>query len=223
MSIIASFDGVQVEYSTVPKIKLAYIHHRPRVSGLNYSPDTAPMQDRGTGQQKGRTIPIRRNWWEYLQKINSPKGYEYTRSVGLMWVNIDYDRNTPYSTARAESIHCGGNFLEWDIETDTHVRVVSYPNGMDTSALNPQVDNWHNKPHRFWKACSIDLSGHVIKVANGLDVYFPLICNVPEFGLPAELWMRKDMITTFPPAEYTFRDGDVYLRNELFYRTGVIK
>ena len=203
------------------EINLAYIKHYPRDfgHGFDFYPDTITMQDKPSGTLKGRTIPIKKNWWEYLQRINNDKGYNYTRSVGMMWVNIPYDQATPYSTARAESIHCGGNFLEWDIETDTHVRVVSYPNDMDTSTLNPAVDNWHNKPHRFWKACAINLAGDVIKVGSGLDVYFPTICNVPEFGLPAELWMRKDKLVMFPKNRYSFKGGEAYLDGKLFYST----
>ena len=209
--MLASFDGVQVRYDPVHKMNLAYIHHRPRGDG--FFPDTCTAQDVGQGDLKGNTIPIYSNWWKYIEKINTAAAYNYARSIGLMWINILYDKETPYSTARAESVLCGGNFISWDLETDTHVRVLSYPANMNTDTL---TDDWHNKPYLFWKACAVNGDGRVIKVGNALDVYIPIIRNT-------ELWIRKSKVTIFQKDYYTFSDGDAYLNGKLFYPTGAVK
>jgi hypothetical protein len=215
-----------VDIPTV-KIKLAYIKHQPERSGFNirFYPDTCIMQDEGRGKLKGRTIPIHENWWRYIEKINDERGYKYARSIGAMWINIGYDIDTPYSMAKAESIHCGGNFIEWDLETRTHVRVVSYPNDFDASILDPLVDNWMNKPHRFWKVVTINLDGKLLNPTvrgAGADVYIPIICNVRQFGKEPGLWIEKDKLQIFAEDFYTFNNGDVYLNGNLFFPTGTL-
>ncbi|MBU2051293.1 MAG: hypothetical protein KKH61_20290, partial [Gammaproteobacteria bacterium] len=70
-------------YSTPspPPYKFAIVKHRPRDNeagfGIQFSPDTVPMQDQAQGTGKGDTIPILDPWWEYMQKINTPDGYSY--------------------------------------------------------------------------------------------------------------------------------------------------
>jgi hypothetical protein len=209
------------------RMKLAFIKHQPNRSGfdIQYYPDTCVMQDEGKGDLKGRTIPIRENWWRYIEKINDLAGYRYARSIGAMWINIPYDNEIPYSTGRAESIDCGGNFIEWDVETGTHVRRVDYPNNMNTSVLNPLVDNWKVSPHRFWKAVAIDKEGkkiNPVSMGKGADVYIPRICNESQFGKPAGTWIRKDKLIFLPEDEYTFQNGSVWKDGALFYPTGTI-
>lgn len=226
MSLIATFPQGKAEYRKAERLKLAYVKHnfaRVGFPQIKYFPDVIPMNDTPNTTQKGRTIPIAGNWWRYIEKINSEAGYKYTRSIGAMWINIEYNNEIPYSTGRAEPVHCGGNFLSYDLETNTHVRVIAWDNGMDTSHLDPAIHNWKNMPHMFWKACAVERDGtKVINVSAG-DVYFPLICNVPQFGLPAEMWMRKSNLDLLGEREYTFKDGDVYLNGLLFRLTGVVR
>jgi hypothetical protein len=222
---------MQIEVSIHPKIqaqrlKLAYVKHnfeRYGFPNLTYFPDVIPMMDEPNTELKGRNIHCAENWWRYIEKINTASAYTWTRSIGKMWINAGYDNSIPYSTARPESVHCGGNFVAYDLETNTHVRLISFPPDADTSQLDPAVDNWMNKPYLFWKACAVERFGtRVINVANGLDVYFPLICNRPQLGKPAELWMRKQDLVLFGENEYTFRDGNVYVGGQLFHATGAI-
>lgn len=209
------------------KLKLAYIKHQPLRIGfpLEFYPDTCTMQDRGQGTIKGRTIPIRARWWRYIERINNPLGYEYARSIDAMWINIHYDNEIPYSTGRAESIDCGGNFIEWDIETPTHVRRVDYPNNFDADTLDPRYDNWFFKPHRFWKACAVNADGRVINVhrkGQPVDVYIPRIRNEPLNGLEG-CWIEKKKLVFLPEDYYTFRGGSVYKDGQLFFETTVVK
>lgn len=161
---------------------------------MTFYPDTIPMQDRPRGAGKGDTIPILNPWWEYMKKINTPEGYIYNRSIGCMWINIWYDQETDTPTPKAESIHCGGNFVAYEEETSTHVKLISYDYRMKTDGLNPEFDNWRMKPYLFWKAAAIDISGKMIMpVVSGeaRDVYFPLIRKT-------ELWMNKNDLEIFP-------------------------
>ncbi len=209
--------------------KLAYIKHDFSDRGgsfpnMDFFPDVITMNDRPNTQQKGRPIPARSNFWRYMEKTNDALGYKYARSIAKMWINIDYDIDTPYSTARAESIYCGGNFVSYDLETTTHIRLIAFPNNFDTSLLIPTIHNWRNMPYMFWKACSVEREGtKVQKVGEGLDVYIPFICNEAQFGLPAELWMEKRKVELLGLNQWSFKDGDVYLGGELFKATGVVK
>lgn len=225
MNLSVSYPNAKVEYKQ-KKIKLAYIKHNFERYGfpeLNYFPDVIMMNDVSGTSQLGRNIPVKENWWRYIEKINNPLGYKYARSIQMMWVNIGYDNDVPYSTAKAEAVHCGGNFVSWDIETSTHIRLISWANDYDTSKLNPAVHNWRTMPYMFWKACSVERFGSRVRnVGADLDVYFPFICNTPQFGLPAELWMEKSKVELLGEEAFTFNNGNVYLDNKLFRATGTI-
>jgi len=206
-----------------PPYKFAIVKHViPNETGefnITYYPDAVPMQDQPKGTGKGDTIPILNPWWEYMQKINTPDGYSYNRSVGALWINIKYkdaDGNQ-IKTPRAESIHCGGNFIAYEEETDTHVKLVSYDYRMKTVGLDLEIDNWFMKPWMFWKACAVNSGGKVINPyvkSRGIDVYFPLIRNT-------ELWMNKNDLELFPdpPAGWSYepRGVDVFAFNGMGY------
>jgi len=176
--------------------------------GLDFVPDTAPLQDSPSGTGKGAQVEVRPELWRYIEKINTPADYGYTRAIGKMWINSPYAINTPYSTAKAESLSCGCNIVAYTDETSTHVKLLSRPWGFDTSKLNPEIDNWHNYPYLFWKAQAISPFGQLIKVGEAQDVYFPLIHNT-------ELWMAKSMIELFPVGpRYRFYGLNVYDRDK---------
>jgi hypothetical protein len=164
------------------------------------------MQNIPAGTGKGDPIHIESNMWHLIERINSVRGYQWARSIGNMWINLDYAIDTPYSTARAESIHCGGNFFKYSEETATHVKLVAYDWRADTTNI---TDNWFTDSAIFWKACAIRVDGKVINVANDLDVYFPLVSERP-------LWMNKKDVELFPDtgADYQVRGCDVYDGNK---------
>lgn len=202
-------------------LNLAYVLHDFNRPFDKYEPDAITLQDNGKRTDKGRTIPVRSNWWKYIEKINSPLGYKYARGHG-MWINRDYDSDTPYSIAQAESIISGGNFVAYDAETATHLRILSFPNNMDTSKLDPAIYNWRNMPYMFWKACAVkNGSEKVINVGEGLDVYFPIICNEPKFFQPAELWIEKRKVKLLGQ-EWSFVNGNAYMDGVLHWQTGAV-
>lgn len=217
--------NVRISYPPKP-MKLAYVKHDFNRAGFNivYYPSTVTLQDQPKGDGKGRQIPIESNWWKYIEKINDERGYRYARSIQMMWINSKYDNQIKYSTGHAESICCGGNFVSYDLETDTHLRLITYPNNLDTSALNPLRDNWYEKPYMFWKACAVEANGaKVIKVGADIDMYIPLICNVPQFGKPAELWIRRDKVEILGEQAWSFHNGAVYLDGVLVRDTGAVR
>lgn len=204
--------------------KVAIIRHIPRDNtdwnwedweedtdreGLKISPSTVPMPDRPQGDSKGNTIPILPAWQNYIRLINNNKGYDWAMSENWMWINIRYKQEG--KTPQAESIHCGGNYVTWDMETSSHIRLVSYHyQDKPLSFLNPEVDNWHFAPHLFWKPCSVDALGKIYRMGNGIDAYIPLIART-------ELWLPKKRVEFFPilPAGYSYelRGLDVYLND----------
>ena len=178
-------------------------------------PSAQPMQDRPVGVGKGNTIPIMPEWWEYIARINNADGYGYAREPFLLWINIDYRAEN--KTPRAESVMSAYNYIAWDEETDTHVKLLSYSWYRGWRGLNPLVDNWQYKPYMFWKCAAYNSGGEVFKVLNGVDAFIPRIHNT-------ELWMNKDIIEQFPDGyDYRFNgvqvfDGDTPL---LVYDKGV--
>ena len=165
-------------------------------------PSAQPMQDMPAGDSKGNTIPILPDWWEYIRAINNEDGYLYARSIGSLWINIDYQ--TENKTPRAESVMSAYNYIAWDEETDTHVKLLSYSWYHGASGLNPAVDNWRYKPYMFWKCSAYNRGGDVFNVWGGVDCYIPRIYNT-------ELWMRKDYIEPFPVGpDYRFSGIEVF-------------
>jgi len=188
--------------------RFAIVRHDPRDTLPDkYAPDTITMQDfpskAGTG--KGAEIPIYPNWWSYLRKINSDKGYSYTRSIGAMWINTWYDQEhpNPQPPAKAVSIIGGGNFVRIDKRLDGWNRLVAFPKDFDTSKLDPAKNNWYQESDSFWYPVAINAAGKMIKT-NGGDVFFALIANT-------ELWLHDTQIELLPDGyDYKFRGTDVY-------------
>jgi len=218
--------GELIPDNPVAKIKLAYVKHdfnRLDFPNINYFPDVVQVHDRGNGKLLNRRIPVNKNWWTYIEKINDFKGYKYARSMNMMWINQKYDNSIPYSKAMAESIVCGGNFVQYTTETATHLKLVTWANNFNTATLNPNIHNWKNMPHRFWKACAVERNGtRVINVGNDVDMYIPIICNIPQWGLPAELWIPKAKVEILGEDYWTFKDGNVYLGDALYKSTGAV-
>lgn len=173
-----------ISISITPRRNIGIVKHRLRPELIQpdgstfFVPSTVPLSAE-PNDKAGIADPIfvEQPIWDYLKKINSPKSYEYTRSVGNLWDNR--------GDGRVVTVICGGNYVSWDEETDTHVRVVSFPVTTDTTQLDPTVDNWFHKPWLFWRATTIDGFGNIGKPGIGLDVYFMLIHG------KTRLWLAK--------------------------------
>ena len=175
-----------------------------------YSQDTVAgavaMEDRLFGKEKGNSIPVFDNVWSYLEKINpDPRAMPFWRSEGWLWINIPYidEGKTP----RCESIMSPGNIISWDEETNSHVKLLAYDCDMDTSLLNPSIENWKYRPDLFWKATSYNRNWEINNVGNGIDAYTMRIKNIGS-----TLWMHKDSIEVFPKGNYQYRllGTDIY-------------
>jgi len=211
MNVTAQFETQAVSY-TQPVHKYAIIKHLWREAGLSYAPDTCKVSDRPIGEEQGNKIPVTQEWWDYIKKLNSPGGYAWARSVYTMWINTPYDQtiipDTVAEMAKSESINCGGNFIAYDEETATHVRMLSWDWRFNPLVLSPTVDNWMNFPYLFWKAALVNIDYKIINpVSKGvpIDVYIPCLCLT-------ETWINKKLIEKFPEtgADYRLRGTDVY-------------
>lgn len=208
--LTAVFDDVRRAYVERGKYRYAIIKHNPdgRAENNQFNPDTIPMQGKPFGEGKGDQIHILSDAWHHIEAINAqvPKAYPYTREVGANWINLEYDVETPYSTARAERLLNAGNFIRIDAETYTHVHIVpAFDWKFDARRLlDPKESNWFRDSASYWKACAISKSGWVINVGNDLDVYFPIIAE-------GELWMNKKDVELLPIGpNYLFRGCNVY-------------
>jgi len=215
LRINSLFGDTNLPYRLLAPYKYAIVRRHANTKPYpEFAPDIPAMQNgRGpygvpgvndTGE--GLEIPIMANWWKYIKKTNSDKGFAYTQSVGLLWMN---DRNwvnavPGVTTGMAVSHIGGGNFISYDTETATHVHLVAYDYRMNTDTLDPKEDCWKENATMFWKASATNMEEKIINVGN-IDVYFPLIKGY------ADLWMNKKQLELLPVGpDYVFRGCNVY-------------
>jgi hypothetical protein len=182
---------VRSYFQTAP-LSYAIIKHRPRKPAnpdRTYDPDTIPVQDGPAGTSKGTPIPVLNNWWTHIRQINNDDGYAYARSIGNMWINRYYDETT---TATAEAIENGGNFVAFDKTTDTHGHMLSYSY---QDAPTNILENWMNYPYLYFKAIAINEWGHLRNVGNGID------CFLPNLHV-TDRWINLNDVEPFPALPY---------------------
>lgn len=185
-----------------PRYGYAIIKHRWRISNppLLNPPDTCPLQELPAGTSKGTPVQIPPAWFDYIESITpDPQAFNWITGVGNMVFN---NRDNPNL---AELIGCGGNYIVFDAETDTHVRAITLHVSDNVYQFDPEVDNWKVKPWLFWKACTINQAGDVRNVGAGLDAYWGLIAK-------SEIWIAKTFLEIFPSNDgYYFQDGVIML------------
>ncbi len=165
-------------------IQFAIVKSRGIV-GLKILPATDPLQDIPKGLGKGRAIQVTPSMWRWIEAQNGVKGYKYARSVGMCWINTDYDHDTPYAQAHAESIMTAWNFVSYEEEVTGHLHVRSFGYDEDLlTAFDPSVINWRTRPHLFWKLTATNSGGKVYNVGAGLDVFIPLLHGLKEIWIP---------------------------------------
>jgi hypothetical protein len=185
-----------------PRYGYAIIKHRWRISNppLLNPPDTCPFQELSAGTSKGTPVSIPFVWFDYIKSITPDmQAYQWITAVGNMVFN------TPNSPNLAQLLGCGGNYVVFDAETDTHVRAITMHYYDNVYQFDPLVDNWRVKPWLFWKACTIAQDGTVRNVGAGLDAYWGLIAK-------SEIWVAKQFLEIFPTNDgYYFENGVIML------------
>ena len=213
-------NGIRNRYEEYIPMKIAIVRHQigGRAEGMQFAPDIVPMQN-GRGALdvpgvedygEGDFIAYSSSVWRYVEKVNLPYpgGYKYTRAKNALLINnAQWDNEIPYNPCDEAVSHiCGGNFITYDLETATHVRLVSYANDLDmNNVLNPEIDNWEMKPYMWWKAIAVNSSGTLINVGQDVDAFFPLLRDRKH------LWMTRKSLEFFPPGyHYQLRGCNVY-------------
>jgi hypothetical protein len=186
--------------------KWAIVKHNPdRPDAYKYNPfapDEIPMQDRPIGSQLGHGIPVLPPVWSWLYANNSAAAWEWLTNYEKMWINnngVGGEINIGDNVS-AESITGGGNLVAYDFETATHIRLVSF------KYTDNIAGSFFTHPWLFWYPTMINEAGIVRKVANGIDVYIPLLRYT-------ELWLRKvDVIQlAYKPASWGIKDVLMYI------------
>lgn len=192
-----------------PDYGYAIIKHRWRISTppLLNPPDTCPFQELPAGTSKGTPVQIPDYWFDYIDSISPDKqGYQWITSVGNMVFN------NPNNPNLAELIGCGGNYIVFDAQTDTHVRAITLHVSDNVYQFDPEIDNWRVKPWLYWKACTISESGQVRNVGGGLDAYWGLIAKT-------EIWIHKSFLEIFPKGDYYFYNGIIHQNGRPYLHT----
>ena len=219
-SIIASDAAVQYSPANFQTVRYGIVRHKPRVAYdvggklLEFPPDTVSIQDIAGGLGKGTPIPIFDSCWRLIKASNSSAGYDYARSIGNMWINIDYV--TDGKTPRAEAITNGGNFVMFDKLTYTHGHIACFEYDENFDILDTNEYNWHKHPELFFKGCAIGITGIVRNLANGLDVYFPLI-------RVTDRWINLNSVELFPvlPIFVTYNSQPVMIYDYILEGTSI--
>ncbi len=153
-------------------------------------PDAVHMQDKPAGTGVGASIKIFPPVWRKIEEINNKDGERYAKTSQAMWINLAGDQprdiDIERETVHAESIIGGGNLVEWDVETETHIRLVA-PLYTATSF----VGDFYSHPWLYWYPTAINSAGKIYRVTSGIDVFFPLLKRT-------ELWMHKSLVSIFP-------------------------
>lgn len=175
---------------------------------------THKVCDTGYTNSRGRNYIVSNSLWRFIDQLNTPEGRKYCRSVGRQicnrpWidefgiyhdVDAGEEQNNPSNADRmmnAEPVCYPPNPYKIIDETPTHYRVDAYPVGMDFSTLDPNVDNWVNKPWKIVKCSSENRQGVVMNVMNGIDAFWMTLEN------PTGAWIPKEELVLAPdPTKY---------------------
>lgn len=164
-----------------------------------FDPATGAAMDHPLGTNKGHTMIIPLAWYNYLKLIQSPAAHNWIFTPNSMMTNLPHwlDGVTGGTEAtdpiRFECLILPCNFFEMVSETDTHVQIGARTTQSATArALNPEINNWHNEPHLFWKAQMRNVAGDLRNVGNALDAYTAVMKQLPE------LWVHKKDVEMFP-------------------------
>jgi len=176
--------------------KLGIIKQSDKPTQRTFDPQTQPLMDYPKGRNKGHTYIVPLEWIEYMAKLMTPQAWNWWKKPDMMMVNRrhKYDEMDPPDSdeCRFENIMLSCNFIAFDQMTDTHGRVVGRMNTYNTRNLNPLRNNWFYEPYLFWKASMHNQEGQVRNVGRGLDVYTPVIRQMPE------QWALLDHVELFP-------------------------
>lgn len=171
------------------------IKHRPRGNILEdtnaFDPDEIILQDAPVGDSLGNGIPYQ-SWWPTSDRVNTgnQKAINWLNTYEAEFFNNDQGEQREIDRSKPINIRCstgGGNLKKYykGTQTNTHIQIYAfdyrYPqlaDGMDFTT-NPEM---------FIFPVAINLSGRIIKVAGGVDVYVPQICR------PQGLWIRKSEV-----------------------------
>ena len=180
--------------------RLGIIKQKTTPTDRTFDPQTQALMDNPIGVNKGHTYIVPLEWMNYMKRLMSDAAFRWWLYPDTMMVNRrhKYDGLEPPSDdeCRFENISLPCNFIAFDQMTATHGRVVGRMNTHNTASLDPNKNNWYNEPHLFWKASMRNSEGDVRKVGSALDVYTPVIRQLPE------QWANLGHIELFPPLPF---------------------
>jgi hypothetical protein len=181
-----------------PLLKFARVNHDyERGDWLPLFPDEIVLLSQGVGTQKANNYLVLSHVWDWLRANNNDAAWDWLTDYEAMWINNNAEGGEIDITGKvnAEPIIGGGNLIAYDMETDSHVRLVTF-NYADTI-----VGNFFTAPWLFWYPTAVNTSRVVRKIAGGIDVYIPLLSY-------AESWIQKSKITLLDrqPASWTILD-----------------
>lgn len=164
----------------------------PGWPGLPSTPETVPLYVTPNKSDKD-DVPLNEKWLEYLEGINSSRGFKFIISPPAGWFN----RNK-----LADSLGFGGNVVEIRELTNQAGRVKSF-HYSDTPP-SPNDYNFRTHPELIQKFTVITEDGGVTNPAEGIDVYTFLISRKPiyvplariEFfpNLPVEVTINRSLL-----------------------------
>lgn len=167
----------------------------------------------GYTNTRDRNYVISKSLWRFIDQHNTPAGRRYARSVGRQICNRDWWEDDIYhgpdtSTAsgdpenadrqmNAEPVCFQPNPYLITDESPTHYRVDAYDVDMDFSLLDPNVDNWVNKPWKIVKCQAEDRKGKVFNVMSDLDAFWLTLEHKTGAWIP-----KNELVLAPDPQQY---------------------
>ena len=196
-----------IRFKRPPEIQITY-KNEVAAMGLWWSAKN-PM-DPPPREQKGGTITWSKEWLDWHDRINSPEGGRYVRSVrnficnrdyigGPTWPDpdIDFDKQM-----KSEPVSGSGNIHRINGECPTHWMLDSISNAWSPNDLDVKIHNWKNDV-RFFKCASQNkyVDGLITNVQDGVDCMAAVMRSGEN-----PLWIWKSSLEVFKETPFKFHD-----------------
>jgi hypothetical protein len=180
-----------------------------------------PLQDTQFGTGKGHTYRVSDSWVYYMREVMTQPAWNWWIAMeNMLMINRSSKWGSGTEEPMFENIGLPNNFLEFDMITSTHARVVGKSStDFDTSVLDSSVDRWPYKPTEYWMATTQNRNDRSVgNVGDGsYRVFTPVIRMAPE------QWIHLGRLELFPivPRTVTYLGTPYYITGYSVYASNV--
>lgn len=161
-----------------------YGYHK-RANSLPITPETVTFNNKPK-DGKGPALRLSMEWYEFVRKLNSEKGFATATDAATGWVNEGWGN---HQTPLVQSLSMGGNVVIVREISGDYGKLRAYQEG--DPAPDSEQFNYSLSPQLIHKFSCIGDNDLIRNPRNGRDSYFPLIGA-------GELWAPIRRVEMFP-------------------------